>query len=349
MTSASAPVPQEARDFGAATIDGGPDDGPVAAVYRYAARRGALDTAAFGIVAEELGLTVPEVFCAATRLVELHLLRTQEGQDDGGVLLPLDSRSAAALLVSPIERAIFQQRELADRLRDRIASIAGTPEGAPGAADAVEGVAEIRGMLKLAAGACRTEAAMLRPGHGDDPVVDELFDACHGSLDPRVGVRVVAPHRDRADFGSRARVKRTAESGAWVRTLQRVPQTAVVFDRSLAVLVTLPEDDGVPTARQVTDPGVVAFVMDVFELLWEGATPFSAEEHGYDEGIADDVQQSIARLMAQGLTDEVVARRLGMSVRTCRRHIAALLRNLDSVSRFQAGVQAAQRLVAVVA
>jgi hypothetical protein len=33
-----------------------------------------------------------------------------------------------------------------------------------------------------------------------------------------------------------------------------------------------------------------------------------------------------------------------MSVRTCRRHIAALLRNLGSVSRFQAGVQAAQRL-----
>jgi hypothetical protein len=33
-----------------------------------------------------------------------------------------------------------------------------------------------------------------------------------------------------------------------------------------------------------------------------------------------------------------------MSVRTCRRHIAALLQNLDAVSRFQAGVLAASRL-----
>ena len=60
-------------------------------------------------------------------------------------------------------------------------------------------------------------------------------------------------------------------------------------------------------------------------------------------GVGQDLQQAIARLMAQGLTDEVVARRLGMSVRTCRRHIAAMLQNLDAVSRFQAGVQAASR------
>jgi hypothetical protein len=32
-----------------------------------------------------------------------------------------------------------------------------------------------------------------------------------------------------------------------------------------------------------------------------------------------------------------------MSVRTCRRHIAALLQNLGSVSRFQAGVRLASR------
>jgi DNA-binding NarL/FixJ family response regulator len=31
-----------------------------------------------------------------------------------------------------------------------------------------------------------------------------------------------------------------------------------------------------------------------------------------------------------------------MSLRTCRRHIAALMRDLDAVSRFQAGVRAGQ-------
>jgi hypothetical protein len=34
-----------------------------------------------------------------------------------------------------------------------------------------------------------------------------------------------------------------------------------------------------------------------------------------------------------------------MSVRTCRRHIAAMMHQLNAVSRFQAGVQAGGRLL----
>src|SRR6185503_2899235 len=110
-------------------------------------------------------------------------------------------------------------------------------------------------------------------------------------------------------------------------------------DRSLAVMFSF--DDDMPTARRVRDRNVVRFLLDMFGQLWDNATPFASEDTGYADAI-DDLQQSVARLMAQGLTDEVVARRLGMSVRTCRRHIAALLQNLGSVSRFQAGVKAAQ-------
>ncbi|XVV00746.1 LuxR C-terminal-related transcriptional regulator [Actinosynnema sp. CA-248983] len=88
---------------------------------------------------------------------------------------------------------------------------------------------------------------------------------------------------------------------------------------------------------------MVRFVVDMFNQHWEDATPFSGAVPGYAEAV-DDLHRSIARLMASGLTDEGVARHLGMSVRTCRRHIAALLQNLNSVSRFQAGVQAAALL-----
>jgi DNA-binding CsgD family transcriptional regulator len=316
-------------------------------VYRYAARHGRIDSASFDLVSAELGITMFDVFSAATRLVELHLLRTDD--EYGTTLLPMDSQSAASLLIAPIERAIFQQREMADRLRERIEAVAGPQNGAfsqVGAIDQVQGFAEIRGLLKFAAGVCRSEAAVLRPGHAEDTDLDDLFDACYTALDPAVELRVLCPHRDRADFASRAKAKKLADGGAAVRTMKGVPQTAVVFDRTLTVMITVPGDGGEPTARPVRDGSVVRFMMDMFDLQWETATPFSAEDPGYAEGINDELQQSIARLMAQGLTDEVVARRLGMSIRTCRRHIAALLRNLDSVSRFQAGVQAAQRLSA---
>jgi DNA-binding CsgD family transcriptional regulator len=52
-------------------------------------------------------------------------------------------------------------------------------------------------------------------------------------------------------------------------------------------------------------------------------------------------EQAIIELMAAGLKDEVIARKLGISVRTCRSHIARLISHLGAQSRFQAGVYAA--------
>ena len=322
------------------TVDGVPDDRE-AEIYRYAARFGEITSPERA--AADLGLSTSEVYAAVTRLVELHLLRT-----DGltGRYLPMDPEVAATLLISPIERAMYQRRELADRLRDRIDAItrpAVDVSEPVGAIDSLEGVAEIRGLFKLAAEVCRDEMVVLRPGYEDEELLDELLAPCYSVLERSVSVRVVCPHRSRAGFASRAKAKRLVADGAEIRTLSQVPQAAVVFDRSLAVMFSFDGPDGMPVARRVRDRNVVRFLLDMFGQLWDSATPFAAEDTGYAEAI-DDLQQSVARLMAQGLTDEVVARRLGMSVRTCRRHIAALLQNLDAVSRFQAGVMAASRL-----
>ncbi|MEU9130595.1 helix-turn-helix transcriptional regulator, partial [Kitasatospora sp. NPDC048540] len=46
---------------------------------------------------------------------------------------------------------------------------------------------------------------------------------------------------------------------------------------------------------------------------------------------------TIMELLAAGLKDESIARRLGMSLRTTRRHIADIMEELDAASRFQAG------------
>lgn len=312
-----------------------------AAVYGYAAGCGSIGS--LELAAAELGLPVREVFSAVTRLVELHLLRTDDTLDDR--LVPMDPEVAATLLISPLERAMYQRRELADRLRERIDAItrpAGDLTGPVGAIDSLVGAAEIRGLFKLAGEVCRHEVVVLRPSHEDEDLLDELLDACYGVLDRDVSVRVIHQHRSRASFAARAKAKRLMENGAQIRTLSRVPQAAVVFDNTLAVMCTLPGSDGELTARRVRDQNVVGFLVDTFDQLWDGAMPFASDEPGYADTV-DDLQQSIARLMAQGLTDEVVARRLGMSVRTCRRHIAALLHHLDAVSRFQAGVQAASR------
>src|SRR4051794_9257548 len=91
-------------------VDGVPDDRE-AEVYRYAVRLGEIDSPERA--AADLALPTSEVFAAVTRLVELHLLRT-----DGptGRFLPMDPEVAATLLISPIERAMYQRRGVAGRL-----------------------------------------------------------------------------------------------------------------------------------------------------------------------------------------------------------------------------------------
>ncbi|KAB1162368.1 hypothetical protein ACLQ20_21385 [Micromonospora sp. DT46] len=313
-------------------------------VYHYIVRHGAIAPSGFDRVAVELGRTGHEVVSTIMQLVELRLLRTDGAV--GGRLVPVDPQYAATLLVSPIERAIYQQRELADQLRERIDSIAGARDSAVvpgGSIDRLEGVAELRGLLKQAADVCRDELVVLRPSHDDDEVLDRLLEACHGVLDRGVSVRIISPHRSRAGFASRAKSRRLIDGGAAIRTISQVPQASVVFDRSLAVVFGTSADGLLPTGHRVRDENVVRYLIEMFDQLWEGAAPLAADETGYADEVADDLQRSIALLMAQGLTDEAVARRLGMSVRTCRRHIAALLRSLGSVSRFQAGVQVATR------
>ena len=59
-----------------------------------------------------------------------------------------------------------------------------------------------------------------------------------------------------------------------------------------------------------------------------------------EDGFIEEVRKSILQLMSAGLTDEVIARRLGISARTCRRHIAAIMQELGVTSRFAAGVAA---------
>jgi PAS domain S-box-containing protein len=54
-------------------------------------------------------------------------------------------------------------------------------------------------------------------------------------------------------------------------------------------------------------------------------------------------QSEVLRLLAEGLTTEAVAERLGVALETARNHIRAVLRRLDVHSRLEAVVEARQR------
>ncbi|MFF2849537.1 LuxR C-terminal-related transcriptional regulator [Streptomyces sp. NPDC058001] len=120
-----------------------------------------------------------------------------------------------------------------------------------------------------------------------------------------------------------------------VRTLNEVTERLLIFDRRIAFI---PASSDNSVALEVRHPALVNFFVTTFERLWHMATPMwprAAQETSTD-GITTR-QRAIAGLLVEGLTDEKIAVRLGMNVRTVRVHIAKLATILGSGSRAQLG------------
>lgn len=322
------------------------DEEHLAAVYRYAASHAGIGD--YTDVAADLGIAPDAVGSAVEQLLDNRLLRRTRGAD--ALLVAVDPDVAAAVLVSPIEREIYRSRELIAQVAERTEryradfSAADGRSGGDGGTGRIEhltGTMEVRGYLKVLSESCHDEVLVVRSGKQDADDFNDLLGVCGQLLSGGVAVRIVCLHRSRGDLVIRTKLNRLTEAGAEIRTLSHIPRSAVVFDRAKAVLLdSAGSADGETTAACVRDDDVaVPFLLDLFEHLWETAAPIDIAEHGYAE-VADDLQRSIVSLLALGLTDEVVARKLGMSVRSVRRHIASLLQDLGAVSRFQAGVQA---------
>nr|WSW70649.1 LuxR C-terminal-related transcriptional regulator [Streptomyces sp. NBC_00995] len=79
--------------------------------------------------------------------------------------------------------------------------------------------------------------------------------------------------------------------------------------------------------------------MPLFDSVWERALPIGPVTH--DRITEED--RELLTMLAFGLKDEAMARRLEIHVHTVRRRITRLMQALNAETRFQAGVQAALR------
>ncbi|WP_440067202.1 hypothetical protein [Streptosporangium sp. OZ121] len=317
-------------------------DEDTASVYFRALHRGRIGTARD--VAEELGLDPRTVEDAIERLTRLHLLRPEPGHLTN--LVPVNPEIAAASLISPMETEIHHRRDLITGIRTRMHSLMhgyDEVQRTRKPANPVEALpdgAAVRGSLHLAAEACEREMLSVEPNAPSWADLDDTLTRNLAMLERGVRMRMLYQHSARADLPTRGHIKKLVAAGASVRTTPQLPNHLVIFDGEVAFMSRPGEAGAAPGAVAARDLSVVGFLSEVFEHLWNSATPYSASDLGY-QGATDEIQHAIVTLLAQGFTDEAVARRLGMSVRTCRRHIGALLQNLSAVSRFQAGIRAA--------
>lgn len=133
-------------------------------------------------------------------------------------------------------------------------------------------------------------------------------------------------------------IARAIADGEEYRLTSEDPPTDLLIADDVA-LVRL-DATGQSGAVLVHAPHMVSMLADYFELLWAKAVPLGGEDDG--TGPLPGVQRRILRLAAQGFKDESIARVLGLSSRSVRRHMEKLTTRAGASNRLTLGIAAAQ-------
>jgi len=179
------------------------------------------------------------------------------------------------------------------------------------------------------------EMLFLRPDQWLVAGADEYDRALIDEMERGRPSRAIYPHHalDEAADSIRAR----ARAGELVRVLPEVPSRLAILDDQAAVMADEWGDHG-GNRLLVRHQGIIGALRQLFDELWRRATavPGMCAE-------ATDAQRQLLGMLASGAIDEQMARTLGVSLRTVRRHIAALMTELGAASRFQLGAEAVRR------
>lgn len=126
-----------------------------------------------------------------------------------------------------------------------------------------------------------------------------------------------------------------AQEASGVYFLTRAPMQLKVVDLR-EVLVEGPASWSEPSVVGIADPVVLDAAMRYWRAVQKSAVPAWAEHEDAD-GFSPR-QRRVLELMRQDLTDQAVADVLGVSLRTVRYEVAAIMTKLGVQSRFSAGV-----------
>ena len=160
------------------------------------------------------------------------------------------------------------------------------------------------------------------------------------ALDRGVKMRTLYQHSARRNTPTREYVAEVTALGAEVRTLDEFFNRMIVVDRRLAII---PGSTDLSLAMAIREPGLVAYLADVFERAWERARPFTDSERSMMNSIAREQRAMTIRMLIEGHSDPVSAKRLGVSARTFAGYVADLKAEYESETRFQLGYTMGQR------
>ena len=309
------------------------------AVYRWTAQHEQIDLL---YAAKELKLTPEAVGAALQSLSAMGLLRSDV--EDPDRLRMVDPDLVAAAKTASLESAIHEQQSRLEQIRERFGSLRSHYlEGLrrTNEIEVIPRMEEVRAALTRASADCREEMLASQPGGSRVPeVLEEALARDKAMLSRGVRMRTLYHHTARFNGPSQAYVAAMSTLGAQYRTAHELFGRVIVYDRQVAFI---PERSVTWGAVVIREPSIVEYLCSIFEQTWTQAQPFSEAAADGLEAVAKDLDRTILRLLAAGMKDETIARRIGMSLRTLRKHIADIMAMLGAQSRFQAGMLAGAR------
>ncbi|MYV69487.1 helix-turn-helix transcriptional regulator [Streptomyces sp. SID2131] len=292
-----------------------------------------------------LGMTESRVREALDRLVDLGLLAPS--REAGRGLRAISPDLGLEVMIRRQEEELARRQEELARSKAAVArAVAAYADLRPNTeteqAERLVGLDAIQDRLGRLTHGLSEECLSIIPGGAQSQrSIDASRPLDEAAMDRGVHLRAVYQDSARNDAATLAYAQWTTERGGLVRTSPVLPPRMLIFDRRTALVPIDPENSKLG-ALCTSAPGIVASFVALFHQTWETAVPLGADHRQPREDGISDNERELLRLLAAGLTDEAAGKRLGISVRTVRRQMAALMERLNATSRFEAGLKAAQ-------
>jgi sugar-specific transcriptional regulator TrmB len=282
-----------------------------------------------------------ELHDALTLLVSLNLLVHDQSAD---CYVPVDPATVQSHVVGPLSQ---QGSELLQESSDWARAFGNLQQAWRRSPPAARGpISEFHGraigtFIEGAVREAETEMLTAQPQAGREKAsLKDALGRDKAALDRGVTIRTLYQHSARRHSVTRSYVQEVTELGAEVRTLDEFFNRMIVIDRRMAII---PGSADNSVAVVVREPRLVTYLVDVFERAWERARPFTNTERSMMHDIAREQRAMTIRMLIEGHSDPVSAKRLGVSARTFAGYVADLKSEYDSETRFQLGYTMGQQ------
>jgi sugar-specific transcriptional regulator TrmB len=243
-------------------------------------------------------------------------------------------------VVAPLTQQGAELLQESSRWTDAFATLAQAWRRAPGTSETgpfryLHGGEAINAFIQSVAPEAEEEVLTAQPQSDRGPSVGEDVVGMERMLLGR-GVRILTlyQHSARRSTATREYVAAVTPLGAEVRTQDEFFNRLIVVDRRIAII---PSPEDLATALAIREPTIVGYLVDVFMRSWERARPFTSQEASVVKGIAEEQRAMTMRMLIEGHSDPVSAKRLGVSPRTYAGYVADLKEEFDAETRFQLG------------